>query len=236
MARPGQAHQLETIVIAGEAPTLVFLHEGLGSARGWRDFPARLCELTGRAGFVYSRRGYGDSQPLPGPWPVSFMHDEAALLPEIFPGVDDAILVGHSDGASIALIHGRARAMVLLAPHVFVEQKSVDSIALLGDEVRERLRRRHGEQTDSTFAAWRDIWLSPVFRSWNIEDAVSRVTCPLLLIQGQDDEYGTAAQLASIEARARGPVSTVLLEHCGHSPHRDQPDATLAAARRFILD
>src|SRR5262249_46998219 len=158
----------------------------------------------------------------PGPWPVEFMHEEAALLPSIFPAVDDAILVGHSDGASIALLHGRARAMVLLAPHVFVEQKTVDSIALLGDDRRERLRVLHGEQTDATFDAWRNVWLSPAFRSWNIEEAVRGVTCPLLLIQGADDEYGTLAQLRSIEAGARGSVTTVVLENCGHSPHKDQ--------------
>ena len=226
---------METIAIPGLGPTLVFLHEGLGAARGWRDFPERLCALTGLAGFVYSRRGYGASEPRPAPWPVEFMHEEAARLPEIFPGVDDAILVGHSDGASIALIHGRARGMVLLAPHVVVEQKTVDSIALLDDGVRERLRRLHGPKTDQTFHAWRNLWLSPAFRSWNIEDAVPRVTCPLLLIQGHDDEYGTEAQLHSIEARAKGPVTTLLLEHCGHAPFRDQPDATIAAARRFIL-
>jgi pimeloyl-ACP methyl ester carboxylesterase len=227
---------VESIVISGGAPTLVFLHEGLGSARGWRDFPQRLCALTGLAGFVYSRRGYGASDPRPAPWPVSFMHEEAALLPSIFPGTGDSILVGHSDGASIALIHGRARAMVLLAPHVFVEQKTVDSIALLGDDVRQKLRRLHGEQTDPTFHAWRNLWLSSEFRSWNIEDAVTRVSCPLLLIQGQNDEYGTEAQLHSIEARAKGPVTTVLLDNCGHAPFRDQPDATIEAARRFILD
>jgi pimeloyl-ACP methyl ester carboxylesterase len=218
---------VESIVIPGRAPTLVFLHEGLGAARGWRDFPQRLCALTGLSGFLYSRRGYGASEPRPAPWPVSFMHEEAALLPSIFPAVDDAILVGHSDGASIALLHGRARGMVLLAPHVFVEQKTVDSIALLGDDIREKLRRLHGEQTDQTFHAWRDLWLSPAFISWNIEDAVTRVTCPLLLIQGLNDEYGTAAQLHSIEARAKGPVTTNLLENCGHSPHKDQPEKVL---------
>jgi pimeloyl-ACP methyl ester carboxylesterase len=223
---------VETIAISGEAPPLVFLHEGLGAARGWRDFPERLCARTGHAGFIYSRRGYGASEPFPGPWPVSFMHDEAALLPSLIP--DDAILVGHSDGASIALLHGRARAMVLMAPHVFVEQKTVDSIAKLGDDVRERLRRLHGAQTDATFDAWRNLWLSPEFRAWNIEAAVTRVTCPLLVIQGRDDEYGTFAQVESIAKHARGPVTTVLLDDCGHAPFRDQPGATLAAIEAFL--
>ena len=225
---------METIAIPGAAPTLVFLHEGLGAARGWRDFPQRLCARTGLGGFIYSRRGYGASEPRPGPWPVSFMHEEAALLPSIFPGVDDAILVGHSDGASIALIHGRARAMVLMAPHVFVEQETVDSIAALGDEVRERLRRLHGAQTDSTFDAWRGGWLTSEFRAWNIEACVTRITCPLLVIQGKDDEYGTEAQVESIAKHARGPVTTLLLDHCGHAPFRDQPEATLDAIAAFL--
>jgi len=228
MLEPG----LEAARIAGDAPTLVFLHEGLGSLSAWRDFPARLAAATGRAALVFSRAGYGRSPRKPGPWPVEFMHEEAAAL-----ALDpDSILVGHSDGASIALLYAAAhpvRALVLEAPHVFVEDKTVASIARLGDDVRARLARHH-DHADALFDAWRDVWLRPEFRRWNIETCLSRVHAPTLVIQGDDDEYGTVAQVDAIRHQLGAPCQTLLLPECGHAPHRDQPARTLAAMTAFI--
>lgn len=232
----------------GEAPTLVFLHEGLGCVSLWRDFPARLAEATGCGALVYSRAGYGRSDPVPLPRPVRFMHDEGLrVLPEVLDaaGVRDAILVGHSDGASIALVHAgsgaadRVRALVLEAPHVFVEDVSVASIAAIGEayrdtDLRARLARHHGGNVDCAFHGWNGVWLDPEFRAWNIEDCLPRVAVPVLVVQGEADEYGTVAQVEAIRRQAAGPVETVILPGVGHSPHRDAPDATLEAMARFV--
>ncbi len=232
----------------GEAPTLVFLHEGLGCVSLWRDFPARLAEATGCGALVYSRAGYGRSDPVPLPRPVRFMHDEGLrVLPEVLnaAGVRDAILVGHSDGASIALVHagsgaaGRVRALVLEAPHVFVEDVSVASIAAVGEayrdtDLRARLARHHGANVDCAFHGWNGVWLDPEFRAWNIEDCLPRVAVPVLVVQGEADEYGTVAQVEAIRRQAAGPVETVILPRVGHSPHRDAPDAILEAMARFV--
>ncbi len=223
---------LETVRIDGAAPTLVFLHEGLGSVSAWRDFPARLAAATGSAALIGSRAGYGRSSPKPGPWPVAFMHDEARALAVD----DDAILVGHSDGASIALLYAaehRVRGLILEAPHVFVEDKTVASIAQLGDDVRARLGRHH-DHADALFDAWRGVWLSPDFRRWNIEACLPKVRAPTLVIQGEDDEYGTIAQVEAIREKLGAPCETLLLPDCGHAPHRDQPERTLAAMADFI--
>ncbi len=223
---------LEVARIAGVKPELVFLHEGLGSLSAWRDFPSSLAAATGHAALIFSRAGYGRSPAKPGPWPVGFMHDEAAAL-----SLDeDSILIGHSDGASIALLYAAehpVRGLVLEAPHVFVEDKTVASIALLGDEVRARLARRH-DHADALFDAWRGVWLSPAFRAWNIEEVLPRVRAPTLVIQGDDDEYGTVAQVDAIRRQLGGPCETLMLPDCGHAPHRDQPERTLAAMRAFI--
>lgn len=237
---------IEVERIAGAAPTLVFLHEGLGSRSSWRDFPARLARATGRAALVASRAGYGRSSPKPGPWSVGFMHDEARrALPALLAaeGVDDAILVGHSDGASIALIYagelGRGvRALVLEAPHVFVEDLTVRSIAALGAAwasggLRASLERHHDDAA-GLFAAWRGVWLDPAFRGWNIESCLAGVRVPTLVIQGEDDEYGTVAQVEAVRRVVAGPCQTLLLPDCGHAPHRDQPALTLAAMQAFI--
>jgi pimeloyl-ACP methyl ester carboxylesterase len=241
-------HRLECVRIRGakSAPTLVFLHEGLGSVALWKDFPARVADATGCPVLVYSRAGYGRSSPAPLPRATDYMHVEAltvlpALLDQL--GITDPVLVGHSDGASIALLHagssGRpVRALVALAPHVFVEDMSIASI----DEVRrqyettdlrEKLARRHADP-DAAFRGWNDIWLAPAFRSWNIEACLPGVRCPLLLIQGRDDEYGSAAQLDAIERQVGGEVTRIELADCRHSPHRDQPEATLAAIADFV--
>ena len=223
---------LEQLRIDGAPPTLVFVHEGLGSLSAWRDFPAALAAATGCAAVVFSRAGYGRSPRMPAPWPVEFMHHEAAALRLD----DDVILVGHSDGASIALIYAAAhpvRALVLEAPHVFVEDKTVAAIARLGDDVRARLAKHH-DHADELFDAWRDVWLRPAFRRWNIEAILARVHAPTLVIQGDDDEYGTVAQVDAIRRQLGAPCETLMLPACGHSPHRDQRERTLAAMSDFI--
>ena len=225
-------------------PTLVLLHEGLGSLGLWRDFPQKLSELTGLGAFVYSRAGYGKSEPAPLPRPVRYMHDEAGLLPEILATaeVEDPILVGHSDGASIAIIYAGtgnpARGLILEAPHVFTEESGLASIAKMRElyqttDLRQKLARWH-ENVDAAFNGWNGAWLNPEFRKWNLEEFLPRIAAPILILQGKDDEYGTAKQIEAIRSQAKGPVETVLLDACGHSPHRDQPQQTLAAMAEFI--
>jgi len=225
-------------------PMLVFLHEGLGSTALWRGFPKQLSDATGLGAFVYSRAGYGQSDAVPLPRPVRYMHDEAALLPEILraAGVDDPILVGHSDGASIALLHagagGKARALILEAPHVFTEEAGLRSIEQMRDQyargpLRERLARWHRD-VDAAFWGWNGPWLDPEFRKWNIEGSLPQIGAPMLLVQGERDEYGSAAQLEAIRRGARGPVEITMLPECGHSPHRDKPEETLRVMREFL--
>jgi len=225
-------------------PTLVFLHEGLGSTALWRGFPKQLSEAARLGAFVYSRAGYGQSDAVPLPRPVSYMHDEAALLPEILraAGVGDPILVGHSDGASIALLHagagGKARALILEAPHVFAEEAGLRSIEQMRDQyergaLRERLARWHRD-VDAAFWGWNRPWLDPEFHKWNIEESLPRIAAPMLLVQGENDEYGSAAQLEAIRRGARGPVEIAMLPECGHSPHRDKPEETLRVMSEFL--
>jgi pimeloyl-ACP methyl ester carboxylesterase len=242
----GHRLEYERIDVGGhDRPTLVLLHEGLGSIAMWRDFPHLLAHATVSRVIVYSRYGYGSSDPLREPRNVRYMHDEAlVVLPELLDAlsIENPILVGHSDGGSIALIHaggsGRAVAGVAaMAPHVVVEDISVASIALARDayvttDLPSRLGRYHAD-VDRAFWGWNDIWLSPDFRAWNIEEYLPRIRCPVLAIQGQDDEYGTMEQLARITAGARD-VELVKLEDCRHSPHRDQPEAVLEAIARFV--
>jgi len=226
--------------------TLVFLHEGLGSVSAWREFPARLAEATGLGAFVFSRRGYGRSSPLAHPFTPSFMHDEARLLPAVLraAGVGEAILVGHSDGASIALLHAASppksvKALLLEAPHVFVEECTVASIGRLRERSRdpelvERFRRHHGDNTVPLLAAWTGAWLDPAFRRWNIEASLPAIECPVLVIQGEDDEYGTLEQVRAIERGVTSRVETLVLPRCGHSPHRDRPAETIDAMARCV--
>jgi len=235
--------KLETQEIAGDEPALVFLHEGLGSVALWRDFPARLAAQTGRRAFLYSRAGHGQSDiPVRARTP-RFMHEEALdVLPGVLAdaGIERPVLVGHSDGGSIALIHAAEHpvaALVLLAPHVFVEDVSVSSIAEAREtfettDLRDRMGRYHRD-AERTFRLWNDIWLAPEFRDWNIEDVLAGVTAPTLLIQGEHDQYGTLAQIDAIERGVRGPVTRAVLD-CRHAPHLEAPDATLAAAVAFL--
>jgi len=245
-----QGRRLEYRRIAAtrpNTPTLVFLHEGLGSVSLWRDFPSRVAQETGCGAVVYSRYGYGRSDVLEAPHKVDYMHREAReVLPELLDklGILEPLLVGHSDGASIALIYASAhpgmKGLILEAPHVFVEDVSVESIAAAkqafeSSDLPKRLARHHTDAV-KTFYGWNDIWLHPDFRAWNIEDVLPGIECPVLAIQGLDDEYGTLRQLEAIERLAAGKVTVVTLESCGHSPHRDQPDATLAAMVGFVRD
>ncbi len=226
-------------------PTIVFLHEGLGSVSLWRDFPTRVAERTGCGIFVYSRFGYGTSDTLSEKREPDYMHREAdVVLPALLTAanIERPILLGHSDGASIALLFaaafpGRARALILEAPHVFVEDISVTSIAAakVAFETTDLPRKlaRHHADADGAFRGWNDIWLDPRFRTWNFEDELANITEPVLLLQGEDDEYGTQAQLRSIETHV-DDVTTVLLQRCGHSPHRDRTDAVLDAIATFV--
>ena len=245
-----RGHRLEVAHIPGDAerPTLVFLHEGLGSTALWKDFPAKVAAATRCQTLVYSRYGYGRSDPLVGSRAVDYMHDEALeSLPDLLDrlGIDRPILIGHSDGASIALIHAGSgvrpvRGLILEAPHVFVEDLTVDSIAkaktvYLKTDLAAKLGRYH-DNVDNVFWGWNDIWLHPDFRAWNIEEYLPAITCPILAIQGADDEYGTLAQLEAIAAKAKGPVNKLVLPDCCHSPHRDQEQATLDAMAGFIKE
>jgi len=224
---------------------LVMLHEGLGSVSMWRDFPEQLARATGCRTLAYSRRGYGRSSPLDAPRRVDYMHEEARVwLPALLNGlgVREPVLFGHSDGASIALIHAatlesEVAGIIALAPHVKVEDITVRSIdaartAYLETDLRARLSRHHGD-VDSVFWGWNRIWLDPAFRAWNIENLLPSIRCPILAIQGEDDEYGTLEQIASV-ARAAPDAKLLALAACRHSPHRDQPQAVLAAAKEFV--
>jgi pimeloyl-ACP methyl ester carboxylesterase len=233
------------------APLVVFLHEGLGSLAMWRDFPERLCDAIGARGLVYSRPGYGRSTPRAAEeaWDLDFMHRQAhEVLPALFSALgldakaEQPWLFGHSDGGSIALLHAARfhdaiRGAVVLAPHIMVENLSIASIekarqAYLDTDLRERLAKYH-DDPDSAFWGWNDIWLHPPFREWSIEAEIAAIRCPLLAVQGVDDEYGTLEQIRGI-ARRVPQTQLVELERCGHSPHRDQPQALIEATRRFI--
>jgi len=243
-------HQLEYVWYGpppSEAPTLVFLHEGLGCVSMWRDFPQQMVAATRCGALVYSRAGYGKSDPAQQPRSVRFMHDEALItLPQVLAAmaIREAILVGHSDGGSIALIHaGGAPAtvvsrLILEAPHVFVEEVGLHSIRGIAEEygngqLRRRLERYHGKNVDETFWGWNDVWLDPEFRSWNIEEYLPQIRVPVLLLQGEDDQYGTLRQIEAIEKGCPAPVSKRLLAHCGHSPHLDQPELMIEAITEF---
>ena len=250
----GRRIRIEHRWIAGERldrPLIVFLHEGLGSTAMWRGFPQQLCEAAGCRGLVYSRPGYGHSTPRPAEeaWDLDFMHRQAhEVLPALLAGlgIDSTVerpwLLGHSDGGSIALLFAarwpeRLSGAIVLAPHIMVEDLSIDSIrrardAYLQTDLRGRLARYHADP-DSAFWGWNDIWLHPPFRQWSIEDEIASIRCPLLAVQGVDDEYGTLEQIRGIARRV--PQARLLeLPDCGHSPHRDQPQRLVEEAVAFI--
>ena len=229
-----------------DKPVLVFLHEGLGSIEFWRDFPGRLAEATGLDALVYDRQGYGGSSPLDAARGVDYLHVEALeYLPAVLraEAIERAILVGHSDGGSIALIHAahhpQAVACITEAAHIFVEDITLAGIRDAERIYREtalpeKLARYHGEKTDSVFHAWVGTWLSPEFRDWNIEAELPQVRVPVLAIQGEGDEYGTPAQVHGIVEGVGGPAEECLIPDCGHTPHKEQPERTLAAMVDFL--
>lgn len=226
-------------------PTIVMLHEGLGSVAHWKDFPSQLAEETGASVFLYSRHGHGASDALEDTRSVSFMHHEAQIvLPEILreAGIERPVLLGHSDGASIAIIYAGTfpdspTGLILEAPHVFVEDISVASISQAREaykqtDLPQRLAAYHAN-VDSMFWGWNNIWLDPKFRDWNIEPFLDAIRCPVLVLQGAQDEYGTIKQVESIQARIPS-ASALILENCKHAPHRDQRTATLSAVKQFL--
>ncbi len=244
------AARLETLQIHAERadrPWLVFLHEGLGSIAMWRDFPQRLCDAVNCRGLVYSRSGYGRSSPLAAPRTADYLHHEAiAVLPALCEQleIDHPLLFGHSDGASIALIHAatypeRAAGVIALAPHIRVEEITIAGIeaareAWNSTDLRSKLARYHADP-EAVFRDWSDIWLDPAFRAWNIEALLAGIRCPVLAIQGEEDEYGTMLQIDGIAANAhRSAVTLCKLAACGHSPQRDQAQAVMAATAAFI--
>ena len=247
VAAAGRSLHYQWIEGAGNKPVLVFLHEGLGSIGQWRDFPAQLAIATGCRALVYERYGHGQSDVLQEERRTPrFMHDEAlSALPALLKAlnISNPILVGHSDGASIALIHAGAghavTGVVAMAPHVFIEPVCLTSIqqaknTFESTDLPQRLGRYHRD-VRKTFYGWADVWLDPEFKGWDIrDDYLPRIRCPVLAIQGYEDEYGTMAQLNEIARCVRAPCELLKLEHCGHTPFRDQPETTLAAVSGFI--
>jgi pimeloyl-ACP methyl ester carboxylesterase len=243
LALPGG--ELELLDIRGDpaAATIVLLHEGLGSVELWRGFPQALAAATGCRTVAFSRYGHGRSDPPPEPRTPRFMHEEALeVLPDLIARLKlrAPVLVGHSDGASIALIHAAqhpVRGVVAIAPHVFVEELCLREIrsvrdAYLETDLRERMARYHRDP-DAAFSGWNDVWLDPDFRAWDIRGVLTRIECPLLLIQGQRDQFGTMAQLDAIEQAAAGPVRRVHLD-CQHAPPLERREETIASIARFV--
>ena len=231
------------------APTIVMLHEGLGCVGLWGDFPERLQRATGAGVFVYSRAGYGASSPVPLPRPLTYMHDEArdvlpALLDAI--GFTRGILLGHSDGASIAAIYAgthqdhRVGGLVLIAPHFFTEDSGIASIvaaktAYETTDLKQKLARWHNDP-DNAFHGWNGAWLDPDFRQWDITGELAYIRVPMLIVQGEDDQYGTVKQIEAAERECYCPVEVALLEGAKHSPQREAPEATRAAIADFIAN
>jgi pimeloyl-ACP methyl ester carboxylesterase len=230
-----------------DAPTLVFLHEGLGSVGQWGDFPERVATATNAGAFVYSRAGYGQSSPVPLPRPLTYMHDEALdVLPKLLDaiGFRRGILIGHSDGASIATIYAgsvqdhRIRGLSLMAPHFIVEDVSIDSIAAAkqvyeSGDLKEKLARWH-KDVDVAFRGWNEAWLDPQFREWDISDSLAYIRVPMQIVQGEADQYGTLRQIKIARDECYCPVDVTVLPGIGHAPHREAPNRTLIAMSDFV--
>ena len=234
--------------VSPERPLIALLHEGLGCVEMWRRFPQALHEATKCPVLAWSRAGYGASSPRPAPWPLSYMQDEAEMvLPGILDqtGAQKIILLGHSDGASIAAIYmgamndPRILGGILLAPHFFVEDISVSSIrqaaiAYEQTDLRHKLKKYHGGNVDNAFWGWNRAWLDPGFRNWDITCFLDNITAPLLAVQGADDQYGTLDQLAALGRHCHAPVEMSVIEKCGHAAHLEQPEQTLDVISRFV--
>ncbi|MDM8537247.1 alpha/beta hydrolase [Desulfobacterales bacterium HSG17] len=228
---------------------LIFLHEGLGCIEMWKDFPEKLCKATGCIGLIYERKGYRDMADKFGrKWPHDYLVLEAAIyLPAFYKAcnIDRAILVGHSDGGSIALlaaaeheklVHG----VITEAAHIFVEDITTQGIKKVvhnykNNDLKQKLAIYHGENTDTIFYRWADTWLDPEYRPWNIESFLSRMTCPLLVLQGEDDEYATSAQVQGIKNQVSGPVEAKLIPNCAHVPHFQAKEKVLELMKEFII-
>lgn len=230
-----------------DAPTIILLHEGLGCVDLWRDFPARLATETGYGVFAYSRAGYGRSDGCILPRPIDYMSREAIdILPRVLDtvGFQHGILLGHSDGATIAAIYAgsledfRVRGLVLMAPHFFTEDMGLKSIAKArqdydSGELRRKLAKYHSD-VDNTFRGWNEAWLNPEFKDWNVSEVIDYLRIPVLAVQGRDDQYGTMAQIEEIENRIYSPLDVEILDNCGHAPHLEQADKTLACVSDFV--
>ncbi len=231
----------------GKAPTLVLLHEGLGCVELWRNFPEALAEATGFGVFAYSRSGHGKSDAAELPLPIDYMTREATqVLPHVLDaaGIQRCVLLGHSDGATIAAIYAgsvfdaRVRALVLMAPHFFTEEVGLSAIAKARDafltgDLEQRMAKYHRDAR-ATFFGWNDVWLNPDFRDWEVGEVIDYFRIPTLALQGRDDEYGTTAQIDEIVTRSYAPVEVELLDQCGHSPHIDQIESTTRAITSFV--
>jgi pimeloyl-ACP methyl ester carboxylesterase len=229
------------------APWLVFLHEGLGAARQWRDFPSRLAAGAAAGTLVYSRWGYGGSEGRPRPWPIAFLEDEAAIvLPAILAefGIERPVLFGHSDGGTIALMYaaafpGAARGVIAEAAHVMLEEVGLTGIArvrqrYLDGELRAGLNAQHGAHTDDTVLGWTEVWLRPEWRGWDIRERLRTIRCPVLVVQGRDDEFGTLDQVDEILTGVGGPAESLVLDGCRHVPHREKAAEVIEACAAFI--
>jgi pimeloyl-ACP methyl ester carboxylesterase len=228
------------------APTIVMLHEGLGCVGLWGEFPERLADATGAGVFVYSRAGYGRSSPAKLPRPLTFMHDEAReVLPKVLDtiGFRRGLLLGHSDGASIATIYAgsvgdhRVRGLVLIAPHFFTEDMGIAEIArakkiYVTTDLRQRLARWHAD-VDNAFKGWNEAWLDPQFRTWDITDALAYIRVPILIVQGENDQYGTLKQIEVAQEECTCPVDVALLPGVRHAPHREAPEVLLKTVAEF---
>lgn len=243
------AGQLLDVRVVGPGdgpPRLVFLHEALGSVDLWRDVPGDIAEAVGERAVVYSRYGHGWSSVQHEVRSREFMdHEALVVLPAVLEqcGVVDPILIGHSDGASIAVIHAAAAepaGLVLIAPHVFTETVCLDRMRSVADgfpgsDLAAKMARYHTDPA-RTFGAWIDVWLDPEFVDWNVEHLLASITCPTLLIQGREDEYGTERQVAAIREGVTGPCDELLLDGCGHAPQFDRPETTRRAIAGFVRD
>ena len=229
------------------SPTLVLLHEGLGCVGLWKDFPDRLARAASLDVFLWSRAGFGHSDPIALPRPIDYLEQEVPIVGEVLAaaGIERSILVGHSDGGPIALLHAAGdrvdglEGVVTMAAHVFVEDVTIEGIretkrAWEEGDLRAKLARWHDANVDGAFYGWCDVWLDPAFRDWNIERQLPGVRVPVLAMQGADDQYGTPAQVEAIARQVSGPAEALLLPGAGHSPHLDQPDAVIAAISRFV--
>jgi pimeloyl-ACP methyl ester carboxylesterase len=249
----GRRLRVQKITVSSSAapqdcPTLVFLHEGLGCIEHWKGFPQRLCSAVGIKGLVYDRKGYGGSDPY-DMWPKDYLIREATEdLPQLLEscGIKSAILIGHSDGGSIALLaaatHKRlVKGAITEAAHIFVEDETVNGIRKfmefynIDDKLKKKLSRYHGENTDKVVQRWADTWLAPEFRDWNIESFLPQISCPVLVLQGENDEYATLRQVRGIVDQIEGPVSWEIISKCGHVPHFQANDHVLALMSDFIL-